>query len=83
MSKILVSLDVPILGEKFDMFVPDDVSISLLIGLMANGVYDACGGKYYISGNERLMRVYPEELLNPKYILRDYAIEDGAQLMMI
>ncbi|MCQ2520918.1 MAG: hypothetical protein MJ105_00940 [Lachnospiraceae bacterium] len=83
MAKVLISLSVPVIGEKYDMFVPDDVVIESLTKIVAQGVFDICGGKYLISGSEMLMKLNPEELLNPQKRLKDYGVLDGEHMMMI
>jgi len=83
MEKILVSLDVPILGEKYDIFVPEDIKISSLTEVLAQGVFDVSGGKYAVSGREMLMLLEPELLLDPQKTLGDYDVGDGSPMMMI
>lgn len=83
MGKILVSLKVPMLGEKYDVFVQDDMNIGTLTNVLVQGIYDISGGKYNISGREMLMSLKPDELLNPQNTLYEYGISDGTPLMII
>lgn len=83
MSKILISLEVPSLGEKYDLFVPDEVAIASLTEIVSQGLFDVSGGKYIISGKEMMMALKPDKLLNPERTLFDYGISDGTPLMII
>lgn len=83
MDKILISLFVPSVQEKYDLFVPVDLEIGILAGILANGVHDLCDGRYCVSGKEMLIRTAPDAVLNPKKTLADYDINDGVGFILI
>ena len=83
MSKIITALSVPVLNEKYDIFLQDNITIEQLIPVIIQGIFDISSGKYTSSGNEMLMSLNPERLLNPKKTLSDYGIMDGESLMII
>lgn len=83
MSRILVSLSVPLLSEQYDVFLNDDVRIEQLLPVVVQGVSDIASGKYSSTGREMLMTVMPDRLLSPFHTLSEYGVSDGAKLMMI
>ena len=83
MEKILVNIHIPATGGSFDIFVPHDIPIKELTPIIANGISDLSGGKYYISKHELLCLKDTSSLLNPQYTLQDYGIQDGTHLYMI
>lgn len=83
MNKVLVEVQVPAIGDHFDIFVPTDAQIRDLIGIMADGVAELSNEKYIPSGCEQLCLKEPAGLLNPTLTLEDYGIKDGTQLYLI
>lgn len=83
MEKILIGLYVPAAQERFDIFVPEDLGISVLSKMLAEGVVDLCNGRYNYSGHEMLMLKNPDLLLNPAKTMADYGIKDGSQLVLL
>lgn len=82
MDKILIGLQVPAVGEWFDIFVPVELDISTVTKLLADGVAELCGGRYICSGQEMLVRKEPATLLDPNRALAEYGIRDGEQLVL-
>lgn len=83
MEKILVNLFVPSVQEKYDIFVPSNLEIGVLVSVLANGVQDLCNGRYCQSEKEMLIRLSPDIVLNPHKTLSYYDIKDGARLVLI
>lgn len=83
MSKILVRLSVPALGDEFDLFVPPNLKIRLLTGILAKGVSELSRGRYNLSGEEMLNQRMPNRLLDPGKTLAEYGVEDGADLVLL
>ena len=83
MEKILIGIHAPTIGMKYDAFVPADIPVGELIGIMAAGLADISDGKYHVSGHEMLSLAEPESLLNPALTLQDYNIKDGMQFYLM
>ena len=83
MDKILIRLSVPALGKEFDLFVPVNLEIRLLIGILAEGVSVLSSGRYNLSGEEMLNQRLPDRLLDPGKTLAEYSVEDGADLVLL
>lgn len=83
MDKILIRLSVPVLGNEFDLFVPVNLKIRLLTGILAEGVSELSNGRYILSGEEMLNQRTPNRLLDPEKTLAEYMVEDGADLVLL
>ena len=83
MNKVLIEICVPSIGDHFDVFVPVDVPIRELNGIVANGIAEITSGKYVASKEEHLCRKEPVGILDPSLTLQDYNIQDGMQLYLI
>lgn len=83
MNKVLIEICVPVIGDRFDVFVPVDVPIGELNKVVANGVAEITSGRYVASKNEHLCQKEPVSILDPSLTLQDYDIQDGKQLYLI
>ncbi len=83
MEDLLVSVEVPSIQEKYDIFVPSDLLIGLLSDVLSNGVRELSNGRYQKSGKEMLMMLDPDVLLDPEKSLQDYGIGSGTRLMLL
>ena len=83
MEKLLICLYVPAIGERFDLFVPRDCDIGTLTKILADGVVQLSDGRFDASGKEMLAMKDPDLLLHPARCLEDYAVRDGAQLVLL
>lgn len=83
MAKVLIEICVPAIDEHFDVFVPVDVPIQELNGIIANGISELTNGKYIASERERLCLKKPAGVLQPECTLQDYGIKNGMQLYLI
>lgn len=83
MNKILIEIYVPAISESFEIFVPGDVPVNDLKGIIASGVVEITNGKYIASGCEQLCLKNPAGVLNPSLTLQDYGIKDGTEFYLI
>lgn len=79
MSKILIALEVPAINEKYDVFVPDFMTIGELTILLAKAVSDMTQNQYVSSGKEVLLyrSIEGYVILNKKYTVFDYGFKNG------
>ena len=66
MSKIITALSVPVLNEKYDIFLQDNITIEQLIPVIIQGIFDVSSGKYSSSGNEMLMSSQSGKIVKSK-----------------
>ena len=83
MDKLLISLHVPALNEKFDLFVPAELAIVDLTPVIAKGVAGISNGRYIVTGMELLSGKDDQILFDPHKTLADYSVPDGAELMLL
>ncbi len=83
MNKVLIEIHIPSIYDHFDVFVPSDVPLKDLHGIIANGVSEITNGKFVATGCEQLCSKSPFGLLNPALTLQDYGIKDGTHLYLI
>lgn len=83
MEKLLISLIVPALERRYDLFVPQDVPIRKVIEVMINGVRDLSDEQYQTSGREMLMSDRYDLPLREDQPLCAYGIRDGETLILI
>lgn len=83
MNKVLVEIHIPAIGDHYDTFIPVDVPIKDVTGVIAGGVVEITNGRYVTSGNEQLCMKAPAGLLDPRLTLQDYGVKDGMQLYLV
>ena len=83
MNKVLVELHIPAIYDHFDIFVPVDVPIKDLSGIITSGIAEITNGKYIPSKCEQLCLKEPLGLLNPSLTLQDYGVKNGTQIFLI
>ena len=83
MEKLLITLVVPALEQRYDLFVPQDVPIRTVIEVMVNGVRDLSDERYQSSGREMLMSPRFDLPLQAEQTLCAYGIRDGEILILI
>ena len=83
MQKTLVALEVPAIGESFEVMIPPQLSIRELSACLAQAVEELTEGRYHASGNEFLCAGERGELLQEAACAADYGIENGERLLLI
>ena len=82
MDKILVSLYVASLQERFDVFIPTMLTMQELAELIAKGLVDLTAGRYEPSGTEILCLKEPGTLLHQKKTPADFNLRNGDELVL-
>ncbi|MCR4621781.1 MAG: EsaB/YukD family protein [Clostridiales bacterium] len=83
MEKVLVELFVPSIQKSFEIMAPQDVPISRLTGVLADGVRQMCPERFTPLGNEALLIREFTRPLDPAKRLCDYGACDGAHLVLM
>lgn len=81
--KILVNVFVPSISKEYDILVPGDLRIRLVVSLIANCIEDLTNHGYVSSGSECLCSIEKDILLRDTTTLSSYGIQNGHHLMMI
>ena len=82
MEKRLIALEVPSIGETFDIFVPIHLPVSELIKLFISAVVSLSDGEFSSSGKELLCRKNDRTVFDPLLTLEDYGIGNSERLML-
>lgn len=82
MEKLLITLKVPCVQQKYDVMIPDFLEIKEIVNLLSDAVSNLTQHMYVSSGKEVLCRDDPAMILNKEYTLRDYGIEHGECLYL-
>ena len=83
MEKILIFLKIPSVGEAYEIYVPDHVSVKELVSLLSETVSELTRHLYVPSGSEVLCSEEQNILLDENKTLRYYAIGNGDHLVMM
>ena len=81
--KVLISVSIPAIGEKYDILVPDNLRIRNVTLLIAETVENLSNHMYISSGGEHLCSADRNNLLRPNATLEKYGIKNGDHLVMI
>ncbi len=82
MEKLLVSVYVASLQERFDLFIPTMLPMQELAQLIAQGLVELSNGRYEPSGTELLCLKEPATLLHQKKTPADFALRNGDELIL-
>lgn len=82
MDKLLITIEVPAVGQIFDITVPESLSVEMLIGLLYQLLRELGSGMYVPSGTEVLCRREDRRLLSGSRTLKDNDIQMGDHLLL-
>jgi uncharacterized ubiquitin-like protein YukD len=82
MNKLLVTLVVPCIEKKFNVLIPDFLTVKEVIALLVEAVMDATQNMYVSSGSEVLCRSDPEMVLKSDATLSSYQVAQGESLYL-
>lgn len=77
---ILISLAIPAISKKYDMLIPDFLTVTELTPLIVNAVEELSKQRYHPSGAELLCGEFGS--LNPRFTLNQHNIKNGEQLWL-
>ena len=81
--KILVSIKVPAITERYDMMLPASMRIKSLIPLICETVEELSNNMYVASGRECLCSIEKNIQFRPNASLEQYGIQSGDHLILI
>ncbi len=82
MSKRIVTVYCPAIGEEHDVFIPNDLSIDSVVKLLGKCFESLSDGNYVSSGHELLCMYDKNMLLDYRCTLYDYGIQNGDRLLL-
>ena len=81
--KLLVSIHIPSISERYDILVQSDVRIKSIISLISSTVEELSDRRYVASGEECLCSAEKNILLRHNATLKQYGIQNGDHLIMM
>lgn len=82
-NKALVEVIVPAAGTKFDVFIPLDSKMSLVLKLLSSALSELSAGKYKASDDAVLCDADTGIIFNINMEVAELHIKNGSRLMLI
>lgn len=83
MQKVLISLIVPEQSLQYDLFVPMELPVKMLVPILLDGIASLTGRKVCTSGKEMLILKKANAVLHPDKELCRYPVLDGDTLILL
>ena len=83
MNKILVEIYIPIIEEKYDVWLPKNKKIYNIIELLLKGIYELSKEEYYGDKYPTLYNKLTGKFYDLNAIIKDTDIKNGTQLILI
>lgn len=81
--KILVDLYVPVIDQRFDILLPDFLSVKEIIELIAEAIEKLGNNQFRAFGNEALCCQKSNMIIAGDRTLKDYNVQNGDTLVLI
>lgn len=83
MDKVLINLFVPVLGESFDIFIPQNETIYKTLELIKKAIVQISDGKFIPSRSCSLAYKISGEILDINKSAKEANLHNGSKLMLI
>lgn len=82
-NKVLISLSVPEIDQKYDIYLPINKKIGNIIELLNKAISEMTNGELEISNCNALYNVTTKERYQPDVLLADTNIRNGSMLVLL
>ncbi len=82
-NKVLVTLYVPHLDMKYDMYIPVNKRIHIIIDLIKKALFELSEGLFNINNNYELYNFENGELYNMNDLVRNTSIRNNSKIVII
>lgn len=82
-NKVLVSVNVPILEKKYDIYFPVNRKISNVIGMVKSSLYDLSQGIFDVDADYVLYNKENGEAYDMNILVRESNIRNGSQVILL
>ncbi len=83
MSRILVNIRIPELGESYDVYIPSSKTIESIIILVYKALNDITMGEMPIPTNSTLINANTKEVYDKNKLLSETNIINGTKLILL
>ncbi len=81
-NKVLVSLTIPEIDQKYDVYLPINKKIGNIINLLNKAVSELTNGEYALSNCNQLYNVFTKEKYQSDVLLANTDIRNGTSLIL-
>lgn len=82
-NKVLVSVNVPILESKYDIYFPANRRIHNVIEMIKNSLFELSQGSFNVNANYMLYNKENGRAYNMNILVRDSDIRNGSQVILL
>ena len=82
-NKVLVSVNVPILEKKYDIYFPANRRIHNVIEMIKNSLFELSQGSFNVNANYMLYNKENGRAYNMNILVRDSDIRNGSQVILL
>lgn len=82
-NKVLVTIIVPLIEKKYEVFLPANKKIGEIVTLLSKGLVEVSNGYYIITNKERLYNRMTGKEYNNNQILKNTDIRHGTWLVLM
>ncbi len=82
-NKVLVTIIVPLIEKKYEVFLPANKKIGEIVTLLSKGLVEVSNGYYIITNKERLYNRVNGKEYNNNQILKNTDIRHGTWLVFM
>ena len=82
-NKILVSVNVPMLEKRYDIYIPINRKIHYVIGMIKNSLQDLSQGSFDVNGNYVLYNKETGIAYDMNILVRESDIRNGSKVILL
>ncbi len=82
-NKVLVTIIVPLIEKKYEVFLPANKKIGEIVSLLSKGLVEVSNGYYIITNKEKLYNRLNGKEYNNNQILKNTDIRHGTWLVLM
>ena len=82
-NKVLVSLSIPEIDKKFDVYLPINKKIGNIINLLNKSIYELTDGELMLSAANSLFNATTKEKYESDILLANTNIRNGTELILL
>ena len=82
-NKVLVSVNVPILEKKYDIYFPVNRKMSNVIGMIKSSLYELSQGSFDMNGDYALYNEENGEPYDMNILVRESNIRNGSKVILL
>ena len=82
-NKVLVSVNIPILEKKYDIYFPVNRKISNVIGMIKSSLYELSQGSFDMSQDYILYNAENGDSYDMNILVRESNIRNGSNVIML